>query len=115
MISSLLVLEIYSHAKKNGIKFSDLIAEFEEYSQADEISIKLKDGEDIVKKIEKYYRNKKPKKIDNFDGLTIQFNDFWFSVRKSNTEPLLRINLEAIDKKTMKSKLKEILMVAEHN
>ena len=52
------------------------------------------------------------KKIDHFDGLTIQFDDYWFSVRKSNTEPLLRINLEAVDNKTMKFKLKEILRVA---
>ena len=86
-----------------------LIKEFNVYSQAEEVSLKLYDGEDVLKKIEKYYRAKKPKKIDYFDGLTLEFDDYWFSVRKSNTEPLLRINLEAIDKKIMKEKLKEVL------
>ncbi len=109
LITSLLVLEIYSQAKKLGMKFSELIKEFDVYSQADEISIKLKDNENIVQKIERYYRAKKPKKIDHFDGLSIEFDDYWFSVRKSNTEPLLRVNLEAIDGMTMREKLREVL------
>ena len=109
LITSLLVLEIYSTAKKQGMKFSDLIKEFNVYSQADEVSIVLKDNEDVLCRIEKYFRAKKPKKIDHFDGLWTEFNDYWFSVRKSNTEPLLRINLEAVNRKITKEKLKEVL------
>ncbi len=109
LITSLIILDIYSEAKKIEMKFSDLIKEFNVYSQADEVSIVLNDNEDVLSRIEKYYRAKKPKKIDHFDGLWIEFNDYWFSVRKSNTEPLLRVNLEAVNKKIMKEKLKEVL------
>ncbi len=111
LITSLLIIKIYSLAKKRGINFSDLLKEFDKYSQADEVSIRLKDDIDVIGRIEKYYSAKKPNKIDNFDGLTIEFNDYWFSVRKSNTEPLLRINLEARDARIMKEKLKEILRI----
>ncbi len=111
LITSLLIIKIYSLAKKQGMKFSDLLKEFNKYFQADEVSIKLRDDVNIVERIEKYYRVKRPMKIDHFDGLTIKFNDYWFSVRKSNTEPLLRINLEALDKEIMKERLKEILRI----
>jgi len=114
LITSLLVFEIYSQAKKLGMKFSDLIKEFDVYSQADEVSLSLHDGKDVLEKIEKYYRAKKPEKIDHFDGLTVDFDNYWFSVRKSNTEPLLRINLEAIDRRIMKEKLREILNLVKH-
>ena len=62
VISSLLVLEIYSHSKKNGIKFSDLIAEFNKYSQSEERSIKLKDKGDIVDKIKNIIKIKNREK-----------------------------------------------------
>ena len=109
LITALIILEIYSDAKKRGMKFSDLVREFEEYSQADEISIKLKNEKDIIGSIEKYYINKKPKKSDHFDGLFMEFEDYWFCARRSNTEPLLRINLEARNKGVLKEKVKEIL------
>ncbi len=115
LITSLLILEIYSEAKKKGMKFSDLIKEFEIYSQADEASVKMKHDKNILKEIEKYYESKKPKKIDHFDGLTIEFDDYWFSVRKSNTEPLLRVNLESINKNTTRIKLKEIKKIINEN
>ncbi len=111
LITSLLMLEIYSLAKKQGLRFSDLFKEFDKYFQADEISINLLDDKDVMDRIERYYKIKKPKKIDHFDGLTVEFEDYWFSIRKSNTEPLLRVNLEARDEKTMKEKLREVLKV----
>ena len=112
LITSLLVLEIYSMAKNNGKKFSDLFKEFNKYAQAREVSLKLRDGKHILERIERYYLRKNGlRKVDYFDGLWIEFDDYWFSVRKSNTEPLLRINLEAKNKIIMRKKLKEILGV----
>ena len=104
-------MEEYLTARKNGKKFSEMLEEFEKYAQADEVSVKLKSKGDIIAKIEKYYSAKSPSTIDHFDGLIITFNDYWFNVRKSNTEPLLRVNLEANKERIMKEKLKEILRV----
>ncbi len=111
LITSLLIMEEYLTARKNGKKFSEMLEEFEKYAQADEVSVKLKSKGDIIAKIEKYYSAKSPSTIDHFDGLIITFNDYWFNVRKSNTEPLLRVNLEANKERIMKEKLKEILRV----
>ncbi len=47
-------------------------------------------------------------RIDFLDGITIQFKDWWFNVRKSNTEPLLRLNLEAEKPDLMEAKLLEV-------
>ena len=47
-------------------------------------------------------------KIDYLDGVTIQYKDFWFNCRPSNTEPLLRLNVEAKTKELLEEKLAEI-------
>ena len=46
--------------------------------------------------------------VDHLDGITVQEADWWFNVRKSNTEPLLRLNLEAKTKKAMQKHLAEV-------
>jgi phosphomannomutase len=52
--------------------------------------------------------------IDYLDGITIQFADWWLNVRKSNTEPLLRLNLEARTARLLDEKLKEIAPLLGH-
>ena len=51
--------------------------------------------------------------INYLDGLTFTYPDFWFNVRASNTEPLLRLNLEAMADKLMKEKIIEIREIIE--
>lgn len=51
---------------------------------------------------------------DQLDGVTVQYPDWWFNIRKSNTEPLLRLNLEARTKKLMEEKLKELTPLLGH-
>ena len=43
--------------------------------------------------LKNHYKNLKPKKIMTMDGVSVEFDDYWFNVRPSNTEPLLRLNL----------------------
>ena len=62
-----------------------------------------KDGA-ISKLAERY----KDASIDYLDGLTVEYDTWWFNVRKSNTEPLLRLNLEANTAELMKKKLEEV-------
>jgi phosphomannomutase len=45
------------------------------------------------------------------DGVTIEYDDFWFNVRASNTEPLLRLNLEAVSEPVMIEKRDELLKI----
>jgi len=54
------------------------------------------------------YFKEKAKKIDEFDGLGFDFGDYWIHIRFSQTEPLLRLSLEAINEKVMKEKYDEV-------
>jgi len=110
IITSLKILEIASLAEQKGKKFSEILREFQVYSQTPEISVKVKDKEMILRKVEKRYK-KIARRVDKMDGLTLEFDDWWFNVRASNTEPLLRINAEARDKKILKGKLNDLIKI----
>jgi len=108
VITSLLVCEIFS---KSNSKFSELIKEFRKYHKAEEKSIKMKDNGKIKRvfsKVETHYKKFKPK-ISKLDGLKMTFKDFWISVKKSGTEPVIRINVEADNKPKMVEERKKLL------
>ena len=103
IITSLIILEILS---KNKLPLSELVAEFHKYSKMEETNFKVKDNQKFLRKIESHYRKKNPKKVEHSVGLTIEFENFWFNIRPSTTESLLRVNLEADDKETMNREMK---------
>jgi len=109
IITSLIVSEIVS---KSNLPFSKLIKEFDKYYKSEEKSIKASMCKHVLKNIEAIYKKRKPKVIDYFDGLFIGFQDFWFSVRQSQTESYLRINMEANTRKTLDKELKKLLSIA---
>jgi phosphomannomutase len=47
--------------------------------------------------------------MDYLDGITVHYRDWWFNVRASNTEPLLRLNMEAVNVELLKTKLLEVV------
>ncbi len=98
------VLSLMKHENK---KLSELIAPLQKYFQSGEINSTVKDKDVVLKKLGKNYSN--AKKIFYLDGLSIEFNDWWFNVRPSNTEPALRLNLEAKTKQLMEQKVQEVL------
>ena len=73
--------------------FSHLIAPLKRYSPSGEINFNVADKAAKMAELEQTY--KAAKSIDHLDGVTIEMEDWWFNVRPSNTEPLLRLNLEA--------------------
>lgn len=102
----LMVIEIIS---KTGKTFSELVKPFQKY-YLDRIDLKLKNVgyqvSYIIRKIEEEYN--KYSKISKVDGLTIKFSDWWFNIRPSNTEPVLRLTIEAQTKELLEKKKKEI-------
>jgi len=110
VISSLKIVEIASLAKQDGKKFSEIIKEFQVYSQTPEISMEEKNKTIILKKVENFYKGWAGK-VNKLDGLTVNFKDWWFNVRTSNTEPLLRINAEAKNEKMLKEKLNGLMKI----
>ena len=88
-----------------GAPFSGLVAPISRYSHSGEINFEVEDKDAKMKEIAGHFSDAK---IDRLDGVTCQYDDWWCNVRPSNTEPLLRLNLEAKDDKMLAEKL-EIL------
>jgi len=82
-----------------GTTISSLMREFDRYSNSGEINTKVKDQKAMTEKIRLAYAEGTT--TDEMDGLTVDGGEWWFNVRPSNTEPLLRLNVEARDEAQM--------------
>jgi phosphomannomutase len=95
IIAALLVLEQLSRA---GVPLSELRRPFERYAASGEVNRRVDDPAAVIEKVAGHYAAAEPDATqDRLDGLTVDFGDWWFNLRPSNTEPLLRLNLEAAD------------------
>lgn len=84
-----------------GTTLSSLLAPFDRYVASGEINTKVADQQAITEAIREAYAGGRGVELDELDGLTVSAPDWWFNVRPSNTEPLLRLNAEAVDAATM--------------
>ncbi len=98
------LLEVLSNS---GKKLSEVVKPFKKYYKIIETNYEVKDKEGKISEIEKYY-SKTDAKIEKIDGMTVEFENWWFNLRPSNTEDLLRLNLEGKTKEIMEDKLKEV-------
>jgi len=80
---------------------SSLVAEYDRYSGSGEINSTVADQAGRIAAIKAAYGPREDVTLDELDGLTVSSADWWFNVRPSNTEPLLRLNAEARDEQTM--------------
>ncbi|MDD5098261.1 MAG: phosphomannomutase/phosphoglucomutase [Candidatus Pacebacteria bacterium] len=99
------IFSLIEEMKESGKKLSQLIDPFKKYYHSGEINFKVEDKDIVIEKIRQKYSQGN---ISTIDGIRIDFDDWWFSVRGSNTEPLLRFILEAKTKELMEEKIKEI-------
>lgn len=104
-ISAALIMNLLS---SKGVSLSTLVRPLRKYFSSGEINTAVKDKDKKIKDIEKHYKEK-AQEILNLDGLSMYFKGWWFNLRKSNTESLLRLNLEADSKELMEEKREEIL------
>jgi phosphomannomutase len=88
---------------------SGLLADYERYVVSGEINSTVADQAAVVETIEKAYADHDGVTADRLDGLTVTHDDWWFNVRPSNTEPLLRLNAEGRDRATMERIRDEVL------
>jgi phosphomannomutase len=93
IITALVVLELMSRA---NAPLSSLVAPFRRYADSGEINTAVTDPRAAVEAIATSLAGTGPA-LDRLDGLTADYGDWWFNVRPSNTEPLLRLNVEASD------------------
>jgi phosphomannomutase len=105
IIAALLVAELMSTKNK---KLSELYDEYDKYAASQEINFEVTDKMAVMKKIEEEFKSL-AKSVDWLDGVSIWFENFWFNVRPSNTEPLLRLNVEADNSQLLEEKIKELV------
>lgn len=74
---------------------SAILKEYQRYFSSGEINSKVSDPKKVLRDLENHFAKKEGISIDHLDGLTINADAWWFNVRPSNTEPLLRLNVEA--------------------
>ncbi|MGB3632469.1 MAG: phosphomannomutase/phosphoglucomutase [Rubrobacteraceae bacterium] len=106
IVAMLTVAELVARQEK---PISELLAPIDPYVRSGEINSEVEDQDATMKGVEDHYSDKDGVEIDYLDGLTVDSGDWWFNLRPSNTEPLLRLNLEAQDQETMEQKRDYVL------
>jgi phosphomannomutase len=102
-IAALLVLEQLCRA---DVPLSQLRVPFERYSSSGEVNSRVDDPGAVIERVAAAFGGHPQ---DRVDGLTVEVGDWWFNLRPSNTEPLLRLNLEAADPETCETHTAEVL------
>lgn len=104
LIALLVVLELVS---REGKPVSELLKPLDRRFRSGEINSRVADVKAKLAEIEGHYAD--AREIDHLDGVTVQYDDWWFNVRPSNTEPLLRLNVEADTPELLARKRDEVL------
>jgi phosphomannomutase len=102
LIAAMVVLELMAKA---GEPLSELRKPFERYAASGEINTTVADTAAVIEHVASVYGEAQQ---DRLDGLTVDLGDWWFNLRPSNTEPLLRLNLEAADEATCAAHVAEV-------
>ncbi len=103
LIAALVVMERLSEA---GVPMSELLRPYRRYQASGEINSEVEDKEAVIEELARRYADGRQ---DRLDGLTVEYNDWWFNVRPSNTEPLLRLNVEAKTEPVLKARTAELV------
>lgn len=96
-----------SSIKRQASSLSDWIDSLPEYYRSPELNFEVKDKTKFLKIMEEKY-SKQAKNISHLDGVKMEFENWWFNLRPSNTEDLLRLNLEAKNESVYQQKLSEL-------
>lgn len=114
ILASLIVLDVVSKLKKENKKLSTIIDKMILYANSGEINFKIENKKEVMEKIKQHFmNNEKVEAFYDFDGYRIEFKDWWFNVRPSNTEPYLRLIIEANNDKILNEKLNIIKKIIE--
>ncbi len=105
LIAFLIMLELVSVENK---PLSEILQPLDKGVRSGEINSTVNDAQGKLKALEEHF-GKNAQFVDHMDGITVDYGDWWFNVRSSNTEPLLRLNVEANNRELMEQKRDEVL------
>lgn len=105
----LLVIKLLKFLSEQGKPFSEVMRPFERYAHSGEINTKVGSREEALSKIEAVKAKYSDGRQVFIDGVTIEYPEYWFNLRTSNTEPVIRLTVEAKDEALMKQKTDDLL------
>lgn len=112
MLAAILVMRILKTKKAAGKTFGQLIDGIRSFENSGEINFKIEaklEAMDAVKNF--YFDQQSPEAFYDFDGYRVEYADWWFNIRPSNTEPYLRLLVEANNKDLLQEKTDEIISI----
>ncbi len=109
LLASVLILGVISDMKKRGITVSNLISKIAKYQNSGEINFRVEDKAGAMEAVKDHFISKEtPTAFMDFDGYRVEFPQWWFNIRPSNTEPYLRFICEASTRELLDRKVAEV-------
>ena len=109
LLAAILILNVVAKMKAQGVSLSQLIARIEKYQNSGEINFRVEDKKGAMDAVRDYFMStEKSTAYMDFDGYRVEFPDWWFNIRPSNTEPYLRFLCEANSKELLDEKVAKV-------
>ncbi len=109
LLASILILNVVASMKRKGISVSRMISRIEKYRNSGEINFRVEDKTGAMNAVRDWFVSReKPVASMDFDGYRVEFPDWWFNIRPSNTEPYLRFICEAVSDELLEEKVSEV-------
>lgn len=109
LLASILILGVISEMKRKGVTASGLISGIARYQNSGEINFRVEDKAGAMEAVKDHFISAEtPSAFMDFDGYRVEFPQWWFNIRPSNTEPYLRFICEAATKELLDSKVAEV-------
>lgn len=109
LLACLIILNVISEFKKQGVTLSQLISRIETYANSGEINFRIEKKREAMDAVRDFFTSKEhPTASFDFDGYRVEFPDWWFNIRPSNTEPYLRFIAEAKSQELLSEKVDKV-------
>ena len=109
ILAAILIINLFAKFKRENKKASEVIAKIRKYENSGEINFRINEKQKAMDCLKDHFtKNNPPTLFLDFDGYRIEFADWWFNIRPSNTEPWLRLLVEAKSSNLLKQKVDEI-------
>ena len=109
LLAAILILNVVAKMKAQGVSLSQLIGRIEKYQNSGEINFRLERKKEAMDAVRDYFMNtEKATAYMDFDGYRVEFPEWWFNIRPSNTEPYLRFLCEATSKELLDEKVAKV-------
>ncbi len=106
LLASMLILNVVADMKKKGVSVSQLVSRIARYKNSGEINFRVEDKAGAMDAVRDFFISREtPSAMMDFDGYRVEFPEWWFNIRPSNTEPYLRFICEAVSDDLLEEKV----------